>query len=107
VYLVIDYSIFDSLVQQPLAYARGTATTAVRERLNVQTENALNRRAKILAGDCASRIFCPGDQVSAASVSERRFLLMEPHVTNRGADLRDRVGAAIGSVRGSPTRPHR
>jgi len=61
VYLVIDYSIFDSHVQEPLAYARGAATAAVRERLNVQTENALNRRAKILAGDCASRIFCPGD----------------------------------------------
>jgi hypothetical protein len=61
VYWVIDYSIFDSHVQEPLAYARGTATAAVRELLNIQTENALNRRAKILAGDCASRIFCPGD----------------------------------------------
>jgi hypothetical protein len=57
VYWFIDYSVFDSHVQGPLAYARGAATAAVRERLNVQTENALNRRAKILAGDCASRIF--------------------------------------------------
>jgi hypothetical protein len=36
------YSIFDIYIQEPLAYARGTATATVRERLNTQVEIALN-----------------------------------------------------------------
>jgi hypothetical protein len=47
------YSIFEFDVQEPLAYARGTATATVRERLNTQAENALipknhKRRAKFI-----------------------------------------------------------
>jgi hypothetical protein len=38
-----DYSIFEFDVQEPLAYGRGTATATVRERLNTQAENALNK----------------------------------------------------------------
>jgi hypothetical protein len=38
-----DYSIFEFDAQEPLAYARGTATATVRERLNTQAENALNK----------------------------------------------------------------
>jgi hypothetical protein len=36
------YSVFDFDVQEPLAYARGTATATVRERPNTQVENALD-----------------------------------------------------------------
>jgi hypothetical protein len=39
-----EYSIFDMCIQEPLAYARGTATATVRERLNTQSEIALIAR---------------------------------------------------------------
>jgi hypothetical protein len=42
-----DYGIFDIDVQKPLAYARGTATATVRERLNTHAEIALNAEALV------------------------------------------------------------
>ena len=33
---------FSTLIQEPIAYGHGTATTTLRERLNTQAENALN-----------------------------------------------------------------